>query len=88
MNNEFHVELKLFMRFKKYLPEGALDGKAKIAIPENSTFLDLLNILDMPADEDKIIVINGISYKQGSKANALQLKENDIVAVFPPIAGG
>ncbi len=82
------IELKMFMRFKRYLPEGAVDGKARINVADGSTFGDLLNTLGMPVEEDKIIVINGISYKQGAQINAHTLQPGDTVAIFPPIAGG
>jgi len=82
------IELKLFMRFKDFLPEGAVDGKTPMTLEKGTTFESLLKIIGMPVIEDKIIVINGISHKQGSTVNALQLKNNDIVAIFPPIAGG
>ena len=82
------IELKLFMRFKDYLPEGGTSGIAQHVIKEGSTFKDLLIDIEMPIEEDKIIVVNGISHKQGEEANALKLKNNDTVAIFPPIAGG
>ncbi len=82
------VELKLFMKFKDYTPETGANGKAKIEIPDGSTFEDLLVFLNMPVEMDKIIVINGISHKQGSKVNMQQLNDRDVVAIFPPIAGG
>jgi len=82
------IELKLFMKFKGYLPVGTADGKALITLDSGSTFEELLHKIGMPVNEDKIIVINGISHKQGNKVNALQLEEGDTVAVFPPIAGG
>ena len=76
------------MKFKCCLPEGTADGKALMTLDNGSTLEDLLHKIGMPVNEDKIIVINGISHKQGSKVNALRLKEGDTVAVFPPIAGG
>ena len=82
------ISLKLFMKFKEYTPECGQNGKATIEIPDGSTFRDLLGILNMPEETDKIIVINGISHKQGSKVSSIELKDGDIVAIFPPIAGG
>jgi len=82
------INLKLFMKFKRYLPEGSDDGKAKLILDDGSTFLDLLHTIGMPAQEDKIIVINGISHKQGETVNQLVLNHHDTVAIFPPIAGG
>jgi molybdopterin converting factor small subunit len=88
MAKSMQIKLKLFMRFKEYLPESGENGITQHEIAEKSTFKDLLNDIGMPIEEDKIIVINGISHKQGEEANALQLKNNDTVAIFPPIAGG
>jgi molybdopterin converting factor small subunit len=88
MEKEVQIKLKMFMKFKEYLPDGGSNGKADLSLPEGATFEDLLNFLNMPVSDDKIIVINGISHKQGNRVSALQLKEGDVVAVFPPIAGG
>lgn len=82
------IELKLFMRFKQFLPEGARKGVATMAIPEGTTFGELLRMLGMPVPEDKIVVINGISHKQSDATNAITLQHGDTVAIFPPIAGG
>ena len=82
------ILLKLFMKFKEYLPEGAVDGKTPMILDKGTTFEDLMRKIGMPVAEDKIIVINGISHKQGDAVNALELKEDDVVAIFPPIAGG
>jgi len=88
MEKTVTIELKLFMFFKKYLPREALDGRAQYEISEGATFKDLLKALGMPPEEDKIIVINGISHKQSDKVNDMVLQEGDVVAIFPPIAGG
>jgi len=82
------IELKLFMRFRDYLPEGAVDGKTRMTLNPDTTFEELLTDIGMSVPEDKIIVINGISYKQGNTVNKLKLNDGDVVAIFPPIAGG
>ncbi|MCX8044505.1 MAG: MoaD/ThiS family protein [Desulfobacterota bacterium] len=88
MQKTITIELKLFMFLKKYLPAGATEGKARYEIEEGATIKDLLERLGIPIEEDKIIVINGISHKQSDKTNAIRLKQDDVVAIFPPIAGG
>jgi len=82
------IELKMFMKYKQFLPREAHDGKVKISLPDRATFQDLLRSIGMPAADDKIIVINGISHKQSAAVNAVVLHEGDTVAIFPPIAGG
>ena len=82
------IELKLFMMFKKYGPSNQVDGRSRMQVEPGTRFVDILNTISMPLEEDKIIVINGISHKQGDEVNALELKDGDTVAIFPPIAGG
>jgi len=82
------IELKLFMMFKKYGPPDQVDGRSRMQVKTGTRFIDILNTINMPIEEDKIIVINGISHKQCDEVNALEIKNGDIVAIFPPIAGG
>jgi molybdopterin converting factor small subunit len=82
------IELKLFMMFKKYGPPDQIDGRSRLLMEPGARFVDVLKKIGMPVDEDKIIVINGISHKQGDAVNTLELKDGDTVAIFPPIAGG
>ena len=82
------IELKMFMKFKEYLPENSENGRTFLGVKDGSTFEDLMQLLGMPAEEDKIIVINGLSFKPSSALNSRKLDEGDTVALFPPIAGG
>lgn len=82
------IELKLFMFLKKYGPPDQVDGRSRMEIKPGTRFVDVLKKIGMPIEEDKIIVINGISHKQCDAVNALEIKDGDIVAIFPPIAGG
>jgi len=82
------IELKLFMIFKKYGPPDQVDGRSRMHIEPDTRFLDVLKKIGMPIEEDKIIVINGITHKQCDAVNALEIKDGDTVAIFPPIAGG
>jgi len=82
------IELKLFMMFITYGPADQVDGRSKLRLEPGARFIDVLRKINMPVEEDKIIVINGISHKQGEEVNALELNDGDVVAIFPPIAGG
>ena len=88
MKQAITVQVKLFMSLKKYLPENAQEGRTFVTLEEGATLKDLMMRLGMPLEEDKIIVINGISHKQSDKTNAIALQDGDVVAMFPPIAGG
>ncbi len=85
---KINIELRMFMTFKQYLPEGSLEGKAKMSLDDGATFGDILKILSIPVELPKIVIINGIIQGISDEINARILKEGDIVSIFPPVGGG
>ena len=82
------IEMRMFMKFKQYLPPGSSDGKAMISLKDGGTFGDLLDTLALPRDEPKLVIINGISRGVSNTLNAETLSDGDVVAIFPPSGGG
>lgn len=83
------VRLKMFHDLAKYLPAEAREGKVSITLAEGSTLEDLLNLLGIPADQPKIVLINGQSQGVCTKVPTNPaLNDRDTVAIFPPVAGG
>lgn len=61
-------------------------GREKIMdldVEETSCVSDIVNLLELPAGEVAIIMING----RGAELDS-QLSENDTLALFPPVGGG
>ena len=83
-----NIEVRAFINFKSYMPLDAKDGKAVLSIKDGSTFSDLLNVLGIPIEEPRIVVLNGVSQGTAPEVNMRVLNEGDIVAIFPPIGGG
>jgi molybdopterin converting factor small subunit len=83
-----NIEVRTFINFKSYLPPDAKDGKAVLSIKDGSTFSDLLNVLGIPIEEPRIVVLNGVSQGTAPDVNTRVLNEGDIVALFPPLGGG
>jgi len=52
-------------------------------VPSGATIEDLLVQLLLPADDTKVVLVNGVSPQPGH-----QLCEGDVVSVFPAAAGG
>ena len=72
------IEVRLFANFR--------DNRAKKVFLDANEFSDVQQILDhigIKNEEVAILLVNGIH----SKAE-MRLKDEDIVALFPPIAGG
>ena len=72
------VEVKLFANFRK-----GRFKKKEMELAEGSSVRDLLKNLDIPEKEAKIIIVSGLSTSAEHK-----LSDNDVVSIFPPIAGG
>ena len=72
------VEVKLFATFR----EGRFKEK-ELELPEESSLSDLLNYLKIPEKDAKVTIVNGLAVSVEHK-----LSNHDVIAVFPPIAGG
>lgn len=72
------VEVKLFATFR----EGRFSEK-KLELSEESSLSDLLKRLKIPEKDAKIMIVNGQAVSVEHK-----LSNNDVIAIFPPIAGG
>lgn len=74
------ITVKLFA----YLRQGRFKVK-ELEFPEETDVLQVLNALSINAEEMKI----GIVFVNGRHAGFdTVLKERDVLAVFPPVAGG
>ena len=61
-------------------------GREKVTMlpPEGiASAADILSLLDIPAEEVSILLINGFHRKPESA-----VQDGDIVALFPPVGGG
>ena len=72
------VEVKLFATFR----EGRFNEK-ELELPEKSSLSELLKYLKIPEKDAKVLIVNGLAVSVEHKLN-----NNDVIAIFPPIAGG
>lgn len=69
--------------FAAYLPPGSRDGVVVLDLPEDATVSDVMRRLGIPADSTRVVLVNG-----HDAAPERSLAPDDVVAVFPPLAGG
>ena len=72
------VEVRLFASFR----EGRFNEK-ELELPEGSSLSSLLEHLKIAERDAKILIVNGLAVSAEHK-----LSHHDVVAIFPPIAGG
>lgn len=72
------IEVRLFATFRQ-----GREKIQKIKIRENTTILDILNIIDIKEEEVAIMLLNG-----RDAASDRVLEDGDVVSLFPPVGGG
>lgn len=74
-----HIHLRLFATLRAYAPENA----ETYPIAPGTTAKDIVDQLNIPPDEAKLIFINSVRQDIESP-----LADGDRVGIFPPVGGG
>jgi sulfur-carrier protein len=77
------VEVRLFATLTLFLPADGRQGVATLEVPEHSTVRDVVQHLGIPADLERVTLVNG-----GTATPEDTLHAGDVVTVFPPLSGG
>ena len=77
------IEVRLFANLAKLLPPGSQKKRAKMTVKKGATVNELLDKLNIPPKVTNIVMVNGAHCDRETVLN-----EDDVVSVFPPIAGG
>jgi sulfur-carrier protein len=77
------IELRLFATLSAYLPAGAQGDTAEIDLPEGATVADVIHQLRIPGECQWVAAVNGLD-----AAADRRLTHGDVLALFPPLAGG
>ena len=72
------VDVKLFATFRTNRFK-----RKEVELPESNSVGDLLKHLDIAEKDAKVLIVNGLPVSAEHK-----LSNNDVIAIFPPIAGG
>ncbi|MCU7918921.1 MAG: MoaD/ThiS family protein [Candidatus Thiodiazotropha sp. (ex Epidulcina cf. delphinae)] len=82
-----HVELKLFASLMAFLPAGAKGHSVVVDLPDGATVYDLMDSCRVPRVQAHLVVRNGI-FVPPSQRGAYRLQDGDVIALWPPVAGG
>jgi molybdopterin converting factor small subunit len=78
-----NVTVKLFASLTRYGKDEKAGTPFIVELNQGATLDDLVSLLKIPAEETRILFVNGIIQEA-----AYKLKDNDEVGLFPPIGGG
>ena len=81
------ITLKLFASLQEHLPPGAKACTTTIEIDPKTTPLELIDRFNIPRKLAHLVVLNGVYLLPAERETPL-LKEDDVLAIWPPVAGG
>ena len=81
------ITLKLYASLQDHLPANAKNHSTEVVIGEGDTPYQLLERFNVPRKMAHLVILNGIYLYPADREKPL-LKDGDILAVWPPVAGG
>lgn len=81
------VTVKLYATLSDYLPPGSKNNRVELTVAEAASVQDVLQPFALPAKLTHLVLVNGVFVPPEARATTL-LQEADVLAVWPPIAGG
>lgn len=82
------VELKLFASLSKYLPaEAQRTNRLEVQAAPGATVRDLIERFQVPPERCALVLVNGLFVPPSTWQDRI-LVEGDVLAIWPPVAGG
>ncbi|MGB8275037.1 MAG: MoaD/ThiS family protein [Alphaproteobacteria bacterium] len=81
------VTLKLFALLSAYLPPGSSNHEAALDLPDDTTPAQVVARLNLPQGLTHLVLVNGV-YVPPNERTSLKLRHGDVLAIWPPVAGG
>src|SRR5271166_4439584 len=85
---KIRVTLKLYASLTPYLPEAFRKGHAMpMVVDAEATIASIVAPLGMPPALVKLVVLNGVFVPPSERA-VKKFADGDVLAIWPPVAGG
>ncbi|WP_058616281.1 sulfur carrier protein ThiS [Tepidimonas taiwanensis] len=81
------VTLKLFATLGDHLPPGARFNQVALDVPDGTTVQALIDRYQLPPKLVHLVLVNGVFVPPAERATRA-LAPGDVLAIWPPIAGG
>ena len=82
------ITFKLYATLTDHLPAHARSGNAMaLDVPEGATITQVAEPFNLPSKLVHLVLVNGMFVSPAERLTR-SLKEGDVLAIWPPIAGG
>jgi molybdopterin synthase sulfur carrier subunit len=81
------VQFKLFATLSDYLPQPRQSNSVELEVAPQTTIQALIEQYKLPPQMCHLVLVNGLYISPADRATTT-LNEGDVLAIWPPIAGG
>lgn len=82
------ITFKLYATLTDLLPAGARANAVDIDIPDDTTLNQLIDQYKVPRELAHLVLLNGVFICTEDRDQAGVIKPGDVLAIWPPVAGG
>ena len=79
--------LKLYASLSEFLPSGAVDNKAQIAVGDSDSIAVIIEKFNLPDRLVHLVLVNGVYIEPEDRPSRI-LAPGEVLAIWPPVAGG
>ena len=81
------VRLRLFAALRDYLPAGSTSNEMELDVAEGISVQGVIDLNALPPKRVHLVLVNGFHVQPIAYGRTI-LKDDDVVAIWPPVAGG
>jgi len=82
------ITFKLYATLQDLLPAGTRRNAIGIEVPGNVTLNEIIDRFKVPRELAHLVLVNGHFQCEADRDQRGALKEGDVLAIWPPVAGG
>ena len=82
------ITFKLYATLQDRLPSSAVDNAVELEVGNETTLHELIDKFGVKREQAHLVLINGRYCDHEERDRVSVLQEGDVVAVWPPVAGG
>jgi len=82
------ITFKLYATLGDLLPANAVRNVATINVADGATLHSIIDEYHVPRELAHLVLINGVFVCDADRDESGLLKQGDVLAIWPPVAGG
>ncbi|MEM7256746.1 MAG: MoaD/ThiS family protein [Pseudomonadota bacterium] len=82
------ITFKLYATLQDKLPSNAVNNAVEVDVNDEVTLFELIDQFGVPRESAHLVLINGAYFGEDQRSEPGLLTEGDVVAIWPPVAGG